>query len=74
MTAMDLSPDRKLETLTTEEIDHIDLGLINTTDCRFNVDNGAYVITGPRGEKLWCSPRITVLDVWDSAQALQRAA
>ena len=71
---MDLSPDRKLATLSTEEIDHIDLGLIHSTDCRFGVDNGAYVITGPRGEKLHCSPRITVLDVWDSAQALQQVA
>lgn len=69
---MDLSPDRTLETLSPEEIDHIDLGLIHATDCRFGVDNGAFVITGPRGEKLHCSPRITVLDVWDSAKELQQ--
>lgn len=69
---MNVAETRQLHTLTAEEIDHVDLGLIHSTDCRFRVEQSCYVITGPRGEKLHCSPRITVLDVWDSAQALQQ--
>lgn len=68
---MDVAESRQLHTLTAEEIDHVDLGLIHSTDCRFRVEQSCYVITGPLGEKVHCSPRLTVAEVWESAQALQ---